>query len=147
MNTVDERVRAAREQAESFIRSHQHVPAAAASSSHPSAAAINNAAEDARIDAHEEKTAVIEQLQRELASTVDALNRERMENARSMSPPVVSYPPIPPSPPAAADDGAATRVLELLHQSQEEAAGAKRELAAMRDERDRLADQVNDTMT
>ena len=118
---IDERVREARAKAEHFTKS-----------------SIDRQVEYA------EKEATIEQLQRELASTVDALNKEREENerGRSVSPEMnmasSMYLPSPPPPP----DSESSRVLELLRSSQEETSAARKELVALKNERDRLVDQV-----
>ena len=117
---IDERVREAREKAEQYTK----------------------AAND-RQEEYAEKEAMIQQLQRELASTVDALNKEREENerSRSVSPDMnmVNTMYLPPPPPS---DSESSRVLELLRSSQEETSMARKELVALKNERDRLMDQV-----
>ena len=116
----------------------------------------------------EEKSIMIEQLERELTSTVDALNLEKQEksvvedelvksswdvtnlsqsldsaNYRRGSQPTQndsnSYKHV-----ERIDAGASSRrVLELLQQSQEETSQARRELTVTRSERDRLIDQIS----
>lgn len=127
-----DRVREARERAESFTKATIERRAAEQTWDEERAAWVQG---------FEEKTATIEQLQRELASTVDALNQERQDNvshSRSNSPEVVMYLHPPPPP----DSGTSNRMLELLQQSQEETARAQKELANLKNERDVLAEQV-----
>ena len=116
----------------------------------------------------EEKSIMIEQLERELTSTVDALNLEKQEKSvvedelvksswdvTNLSQSLDSANYRRGSQPAQNDSnnykhveridaGASSRrVLELLQQSQEETSQARRELTVTRSERDRLIDQIS----
>jgi chromosome segregation ATPase len=121
------------------------------------------------VQTFEEKSIMIEQLERELTSTVDALNQEKEEKTFVQKELVQSTwelsnlslsleaanqrkEPSPPVPDTSyhmrhddyVETGASSRrVLELLQQSQEETTQARKELGAVRSERDRLSDQVS----
>ena len=117
------------------------------------------------------KEAQIEQLERELAATVDALHQEQLIRSRSSS--FISVggrlersssfvssgghsSPTSFLPPqlhksisvdfldldSGETNGNKNRVMELLHQAQEETSQQRREIASVRMERDRLSDQV-----
>ena len=119
------------------------------------------------VTSFEEKSIMIEQLERELTSTVDALNQVTQEKTvvqkelvrsswdvtnLSQSLESVNFKRVASGPDnsnnsrqdEAAEAGASSRrVLELLQRSQDETTQARRELSNARLERDRLSDQIS----